>query len=77
MCVCVQKREKYIATIVKIILMGKHELNVLETLKSTHAFQHMTIKSFTKRVETIQPEKLEKNQGKNIFGANRRQDSSI
>lgn len=39
MCVCVQKREKYIATIVKIILMGKHELNVLETLKSTHAFQ--------------------------------------
>lgn len=39
MCVCVQKREEYIATIVKIILMGKHELNVLETLKSTHAFQ--------------------------------------
>lgn len=39
---------------------------ILETLKSTHAFQHMTIKSFTKRVDTIQPGKLGKNQRKKM-----------
>ena len=58
-CMCAEKRKVYCNNS-KNNNNRKTWAKILETLKSTHAFQHMTIKSFTKRVETIQPEKLER-----------------
>ena len=63
-CMCAEKRKVYCNNSKNN--NRKTWAKILETLKSTHAFQHMTIKSFTKRVDTIQPGKLGKNQRKKM-----------
>lgn len=49
---CMKKKENVLQKY-ESLTVGKREIKILETLKSTHALKHVTIKSATKREERI------------------------